>query len=286
MKIAITGSHGLIAKHLKSSLPTEKYEIIPISRQMLYGYQKEELAAAMKGCEVVIHLAGATINQRWTEKAKKEIHDSRIFTTRALVASINEMETKPKLFISTSAIGAYNNGAVCDETELEYSRSFLGQLCQQWENEARKVSPEVRLVIARMGVVLAKDGGALPIIKKPFQFYLGGPIGDGSQGFSWIHITDVVKILQFIIHHQFAKGVINFTSPQNTNNFMLTEALGKIMKRPTLFFVPKFALRLLLGERAQLMTEGQNIYPGQLFRLNYQFRFPTLEGALFDLIKK
>ncbi len=284
MRIAITGSHGFIASYLIDSFRKLNYEIIPIERQLLEAANNANLSKALESCDVVINLAGATINQRWTEKAKKEIHDSRIFSTRALVSTINNLQNKPKLLISCSAVGAYKDNAWCDEGNTHYGDSFLSLICKKWESEAKKISPEVRLALPRLGVVLAKDGGAFPMMKLPFRYFVGGKIGSGEQGFSWIHIDDVVAAFHFIIQNESLKGVINITSPDRINNQIFTDVLSGTMKRPALFTVPISALKLLLGEQSQLITQGQSIYPGKLFRSGYNFHFPTIESAICNLI--
>ena len=286
MKIAISGSHGLIGRHLIESLKTSNHQIICIDRLFLSYDKKEKLCSIIDSTDVVINLAGASIDQKWSSDGKKAILESRIDSTRALVSAINQLKNKPKIFISASAVGAYETDSICDESKTEYGTNFLADVCSQWEAEAKKVSTDVRLVIPRFGVVLASDGGAFPKMVHLFQLFLGGKIATGQQGFSWIHIDDAVTIIEFIISTPKAIGIINVTVPQSTDNQMLTNALSSQLRKPSWLSTPRFLLRLILGEREMLITQGHKIYPGKLYNLGYQFKFSTIDTAVWDLHHK
>lgn len=283
MKIAISGSSGFIGKHLTSFFEERGEVVVHLTHSLFSDSNNEQLREALTGCDIVINLAGATINQRWTNEAKRKILDSRLDVTRKLVSIINESEIKPSLFISTSAVGIYPNDGVYTENNASEGVGFLSEVCACWEDEAQKLSPDVRLVIIRLGVVLATDGGALPKMALPFRLFIGGKIASGEQGFSWIHIEDVLYGILHLIHHPELSGVVNMVSPQPTVNYLFTEELAAVLHRPAWFTVPVFALRFLYGEGEVMMTEGQQAYPARLLSSGYTFRFGELHLALRNL---
>jgi uncharacterized protein (TIGR01777 family) len=284
MKIAISGSNGLIASYLIEALRKNNHQVIPIDRTLLLPSNADSLRHTLESCDAVINLAGATINQRWNARNKKLIYDSRIESTRALVLAINSLKQKPNVFISTSAVGAYPIDAISDENDTRYGENFLAQVCKDWETEARNISSKVRLVIPRFGVVLASDGGAFPQMCIPFRLFLGGKIATGLQGLSWIHIDDLVNGLLLTLNNEKVEGIVNFTSPQITDNALFTSALSKIINRPAWLTIPKFILHLILGDQAQLLTEGQKIMPKKLIDLGFHFQYPTLDLAIQKLL--
>ncbi|WP_243347906.1 TIGR01777 family oxidoreductase [Parabacteroides sp. FAFU027] len=283
MKIVISGGSGLIGNHLNYEFTRQGNEVINLDRSLYQPERSERLAQVLADCQVVINLAGATINHPWTPKYKQEIYNSRILTTRALVSAINSLDSKPKLLISASAVGAYPPDVNCDESFTEYGTDFLATVCRDWEAEARRVSPEVRLAITRFGVVLAAEGGALPEMIRPYKYMLGGKIGNGSQGFPWVHVEDLVGALVFIVENKELSGLINITSPERVTNDEFNRVLSHVLKRPALLSVPKWALFLALGERANMLTSGQMVYPGKLFQYDYAFRYQSLKLALRHL---
>ena len=173
MRIAISGNSGFIGQHLTEFLSAGGDVVVPLKHAMFRSRSDEKLKQALTGCDVVINLAGATINQRWTRKAKRKIMNSRIYTTRRLVSIINEMEVKPKVFISASAVGIYPDNGIYSESSTSVGTGFLSDVCIRWEDEAQKLSRDIRLVVVRFGVVLSKDGGALPKMLLPFRFFVG-----------------------------------------------------------------------------------------------------------------
>ncbi|MDP4270901.1 MAG: TIGR01777 family oxidoreductase [Bacteroidota bacterium] len=283
MKIAVSGGSGLIGNHLNYEFTRQGNEVINLDRSLYQPERSERLAQVLADCQVVINLAGATINHPWTPKYKQEIYNSRILTTRALVSAINSLDSKPKLLISASAVGAYPPDVNCDESFTEYGTDFLASLCRDWEAEARRVSPEVRLAITRFGVVLAAEGGALPEMERLYKHMLGGKIGNGNQGFPWVHIDDLVGALVFIVENKELSGVINVTSPERVTNEEFNRVLSHVLRRPAFLSVPKWALFLALGERANMLTSGQMVYPGKLFQYDYAFRYQSLKLALRHL---
>lgn len=280
MTIAISGNSGFIGQHLTEFLSAGGNTIVPLEHSMFRSRSNDKLREALNGCDVVINLAGATINQRWTDKAKRKIMNSRVYTTRRLVSIINEMPLKPQLFISASAVGIYPDNGIYSESSTSEGTGFLAEVCSHWEDEAQKLSRDVRLVITRFGVVLSKDGGALPKMLLPFRFFLGGKIASGKQGFSWIHIQDVLHAFQFIIDHKELSGVVNLVAPQPLTNRAFTNATAEVMHRPAWLTIPGRIFQYLYGEGGELLTKGQQAYPARLLSAGYVFRYSDIRLAL------
>ena len=250
MRIAISGNSGFIGQHLTEFLSAGGDVVVPLKHAMFRSRSDEKLKQALTGCDVVINLAGATINQRWTRKAKRKIMNSRIYTTRRLVSIINEMEVKPKVFISASAVGIYPDNGIYSESSTSVGTGFLSEVCIRWEDEAQKLSRDIRLVVARFGVVLSKDGGALPKMLLPFRFFVGGKIASGKQGFSWA----------------------------------FTKVVAEVMHRPAWLSLPRRVFRYLYGEGEELITKGQQAYPARLLSAGYVFRYSDIRLALLSFM--
>ncbi len=292
MKILITGGTGFVGKHLTKHFFTQKNEVFIVTRKpnnankegWIYLTYENGKIPKIENIDVVINLAGAGIaDKNWTKSYKKEILDSRIKTTQACVEFINYSDKKPKVFISSSAIGYYGTKStkILDE-HAPAGNDFLSHVAIQWENEALKAP--IRTVLLRTGIVLGNDGGALPKIIPPFKFYAGGYIGNGKQGFPWIHIDDVVNLVDWAIHNEKVSGPINLVAPETINNAQFTKILGKILKKPSGLPLPAVLIKSLLGERAMLLLEGQFVYPKKAIEMGYQFIYPTAEAALKNLL--
>lgn len=284
MKIAISGSSGFIGRHLTNFFTVRGDEVVSLKRSLFERPDTEPLRDVLTDCEVVINLAGAPVNQRWTFHNKRDILYSRVDTTRRLVEVMNAMERKPSLFISVSAIGIYPSDGIYTEESKARADNFLSTVCKRWEREARRISHEIRLVIPRLGVVLAADGGALPRMLLPFRFFLGGKIASGNQGFSWIHIKDVEQIFRFVINHKALSGVINCVSPQPITNRVFTQAVSEVLHRPSWLPVPSFVFWLLYGAGSVVVTSGQQVYPVRLLDAGYVFRYSDIRVALSSFI--
>jgi uncharacterized protein (TIGR01777 family) len=258
--------------------------LVPLSRKDLQK-NPEAIAILAEGADVIINLAGAPIIQRWTKSYKKLLFESRIETTRKLAMALAMMKKKPTVFISASAVGIYPEGGPYTEETSALDQGFLGSLCQMWELEAKTAQKHCRLVIFRIGIVLDAKGGALPKMLPAFKLGMGGKIASGKQGFSWIHIADLVNAFDFVINNDNANGVVNLTAPEPLSNAEFTKILARVMKRPALFPVPSFILKLLYGEAAITLTSGQLVLPGKLKSMGFLFRFPSLEPALNDLLR-
>ncbi|PKQ64322.1 TIGR01777 family protein [Labilibaculum filiforme] len=285
MKIGISGGSGLIGAHLIKKLVEDlNADIVLIPRKLLYG-NVQELSKFMNACELIIHLSGAPVLCRWSSKNKEILRISRITTTKNLSAAIALMEIKPKLFISTSAVGIYDTKHIHDEYGLNYSNDFLGELCQDWENAANEIKKqEVRTVIFRLGVVLSNKGGALEKVLPIFRYGLGGKLGNGHQAFPFIHINDLLNAYMFAILNKEVEGTFNLTAPELVTNTDFTKTLSSILKRPAVLPVPAFFLRVLFGKGASVLLSGQKVLPKRLLNAGFTFKFPTLSTTLNSLL--
>lgn len=278
--IAISGANGFVGTSLTNFFSSFGYKIVPLSRDILNN--KSKLEEVLNSADIVINLAGANIINRWSESYKKLLYSSRIDTTSKIVNAISSISNKPKLLISTSAVGIYDNKSIYDENG-SFSNDFLSNLCQDWEKEALKAKNEAtKVAIFRFGIILGKDGGALQKMITPFKFGLGGTIGNGKQAFSFIHINDLLNAYKFVIEND-CDGVFNLTAPTPTTNKGLTLALGKTLKRPTILPVPEFVLKLIFSEGARVLTDGQSAIPKKLLNLGFEFKFKTIEETIENL---
>ncbi|RXJ99081.1 TIGR01777 family protein [Arcobacter sp. CECT 8986] len=276
--IAITGASGFVGTSLKNFFGNLGYNMVSIKREFLNN--KQELENIVSSSDFIINLAGANIINRWSDEYKQLLYSSRIDTTKKIVEAINNVENKPKLLISTSAVGIYNNKHRYDE-KGDFSNDFLSNLCQTWEEEAKKADTKVS--IFRFGIVLGKDGGALAKMMLPFKLGLGGIIGSGKQPFSYIHIDDLLNAYKFVIENC-VEDTFNLTAPEPTTNYGLTKALGKALSRPTIFPVPEFVLKLIFSEGAKVLTDGQEVVPKKLLDLGFKFKYNNIQETVNSLV--
>jgi uncharacterized protein (TIGR01777 family) len=304
MKILITGSTGLVGTALTQDLQRVGHTVCRLVRpgtstqaignsqgfDVNWNPATGELGGVAVGADAVVNLAGASIaEKRWTPQRKQLLRSSRIETTRALVQALAKMSARPRVLISASATGIYGNRG--DETLTEASQpgtDFLSEIAKDWESEVLTAEPlGIRVVRARFGIILAKQGGALPQMIRPFQFGVGGKIGSGKQWMSWITLDDAVAILRLALESANITGPLNVVSPQPVTNAEFTKLLAAALHRPALFPAPAFALRLLLGELADaLLLSSQRVLPAQLQKLNYAFLHPDLRTALSAVLAK
>lgn len=285
MKIAMSGATGFIGSNLTKAFNEKGWSIEPL---LVEDFKTTDgLAQKMYNSDVVVNLAGAPIVGKWTEEYKKILYTSRIDTTNKIVSVINAQTPKPKLFISTSAVGIYDGAGIYDEDNAVYADDFLGRLAVEWERAALKANDaSIRTIIFRFGIVLGNNGGMLAKMLPIFKLGLGGTVGDGSQGFSWVHITDLQRAFIEVIMNDKYRGVYNLTSPNPTTNKGLTKALGKALKVPAIFRVPIIALKLKFGEGAVALAGGQKVLPKRLLEAGFKFKFETIEEALKNLLTK
>jgi len=277
MKIAVTGASGFVGRRLVSKLKAAGEEVRLVSLRT--APRPQDFAE----CEAVIHLSGEPVAQRWTSAARERIRASRVEGTRSLVAALRE--TRPAVLISASAVGYY--GSRGDEilTEsTEPANDFLARVVVEWEHEAQEAEAfGVRVARARIAVVLGRDGGALKRMLPPFRFGLGGRIGSGKQWLSWIHIEDLVSMIEFALRNPMS-GAMNASAPNPVRNVEFTSELARAVHRPAILPVPLFALKLLFGEMATVVYGSQRMLPEAAMEAGFQFRFPEVRGALQDLL--
>jgi uncharacterized protein len=286
MKIVASGITGFVGGHLrKEFVEKREWNVEPLLPPD-FALPDDLFLKKMEGADIVLNLAGAPISARWTKEYKIILRSSRIDTTRKIVEAIARLEKKPRLFISTSAVGRYMDKGTHTEEQCSYASDFLGRLAEAWEEEALKAADTgVRTVIFRFGIVLGPDGGILANMLPPFRLGLGGVIGNGKQHFSWIHINDLTAGYIEAIDNSALSGIYNLCAPNPTTNEGLTKALGKALHRPTIFRIPMFALRLKFGEGAAAVSSGQSVLPKRLLDAGFKFSFPTIEEAITDIVK-
>ncbi|MCL4502557.1 MAG: TIGR01777 family oxidoreductase [Deltaproteobacteria bacterium] len=299
MKVFMTGGTGFVGSYLSRKLAEEGHGITILTRKaqppepplpsisFITGDPTQEgpWMGMVPEHDWIINLAGASIFTRWSESYKKELHDSRIRTTRNLVIALADGDRR-QLLCSTSAVGYY--GPRGDEVLTEDSPQdsyFLAKLAEDWEAEALKAQElGIRVVITRFGIVMGRGGGALGQMAPMFKKFLGGTLGEGTQWFSWIHQEDHARAFSFIQAHPKIHGPVNLTAPQPVRNRDLTRALGRVLNRPTLLPAPAFMMRLVLGEFAEALLTGQRVVPRKLLDAGFKFNFPNIEKALKDLL--
>lgn len=297
MKILITGGTGLIGSNLIPLLRPNEIAVytrnVAMAEQIL-GHKIHYLSSLshlddLNDYQVVINLAGEPIiGKKWTAQQKHEIEQSRWSITEKLVELIGRSEHPPELLISGSAVGYYGpqDDTLIDESYAHPNDDFGHQLCERWEQLARKAeSPKTRVCIIRTGLVITKRGGALEKMLTPFKLGLGGPIGRGDQYFSWIHLEDMLRGLVHLIVTPTCQGIYNFAAPNPVTNYEFSHALASALKRPCFFKVPKTILRLTMGESADLLLYGQRVVPKRLIESGYSFIFSDISKAL-DCVRK
>jgi uncharacterized protein (TIGR01777 family) len=276
-------SHSLVL--LSRRPPVE----ISVAKKQWLAWQpgaSGEWERAIDGADAIINLAGEPIaGKRWTTEQKKILRSSRIEGTKALVDAIAKAQIKPKLMISSSAVGYY--GPHGDQTLNEDSKpgdDFLARLCVDWEAEAQKAEAlGVRVCLLRTGIVLAKGQGALKKMVPPFKMFIGGPLGSGRQWMPWIHIEDEVSVIQFLVENERARGAFNGTAPNPVTMAEFSETLGAVLNRPSWARVPPSVLALVVGEMAEMLLNGQRAIPEAAIKLGFKFKYPNLKLALESL---
>jgi uncharacterized protein (TIGR01777 family) len=299
MRVTLTGATGLIGSAVVVALRDRDDEVTVLSRDpdRARGKLGSEVRAlrwdplsgpapaqALAGCDAVMNLAGEPIAQRWSERVKRAIRDSRVTGTRNLVEGLGELavEARPNVLVNSSAIGYYGaHGAEPIDEEAPAGADFLAQVCAAWETEARAVvSLGIRSVQVRTGVVLDRSGGALAKMLPPFRIGVGGPVAGGRQFVAWIHRDDLVGMMLAALDDERWSGPVNATAPEPVSNRVLSRALGHELHRPALLPVPALALRALYGEMAEIVTTGVRAVPARALVLGYEFAHPSLEEAL------
>jgi uncharacterized protein (TIGR01777 family) len=282
MRVAVTGASGLIGTRLSSALRARGDEVVGISLRS--GAPSPD---ALASCDAVVHLAGEEVAQRWTDKARERIRSSRVDGTRGLVRAIAGAEPRPRVLVSASAVGYYGHrGDERLDEDATPGDDFLAQVCVAWEREANAAREQgVRVVTVRTGVVLSKSGGALAKMLPPFRLGVGGPVAGGRQYLPWIHIDDLVGIYLAAIDNEDWTGPVNAAAPEPVTNAEFSKALGRALRRPAVAPVPAFAIRLLYGDMAEIVTEGQRAIPARALQLGYTHAHPDLDEALAHALR-
>jgi uncharacterized protein (TIGR01777 family) len=301
MRVTVTGATGMIGGALVRELAARGDDVTALSRDAerasaTLGVPAETWADpkaeqpppdALRGRDAVVHLLGEVIAQRWSDEAKREIRDSRVLSTRNLVAALRELDAgeRPGVLVSQSGAGWYGHRGDerLDESTPLPGDDLLAQLTADWEAEARQAEElGVRVVVNRTGVVLSESGGALEKMLPFFKAGIGGPVAGGRQYVPWVHLDDVVGAIIFELENEGARGPVNVTAPEPVTNRELSKSLGRVLHRPAFAPVPALAVKTLYGEMAEIVTTGQRAVPRRLTELGYEFRQPELEAALRD----
>ncbi len=280
MKITIVGASGFIGRHLSAALRARGDEVATASLR-----DAASAANACAGAEVVVNLAGEPVAQRWTAQAKAQIRSSRVEAGRAFIEALGRLPEVPNAYVSASAIGYYGTSeeATFEETSPPGS-DFLADVCVAWEATADSAATHgMRVAKIRTGLVLGTDGGALAKLLPLYRVGAGGIVASGKQWYSWIHIDDQVGIYLHAIDGQ--AGVLDATAPEPVRNAEFTRALGAALHRPTLFPAPAFAVGLVLGEGALVVTQGQRVLPQRTLATGYHFKYATIDTAMRALLE-
>ena len=299
MKILISGASGLVGKYLTPTLIAKGHEVHKLVRKTPQsadeiqwdaekGFSESE-QAKLENFDAVVHLAGDNVaSENWSDEKKRKIKESRTVGTHVLVDALKALKKPPKHFISASAIGFYGNRG--DEILTEESAQgtgFLPEVCAAWEDEIKRAEAlPARVVYLRIGVVLAKDGGALEKMLTPFKFGVGGTIGSGKQYMSWIALDDLIKMFHFVMENENLRGAFNAVAPSPVSNEEFTKTLGTVLNRPTVLPVPEFAIKMLFGEMGEtLLLEGARVVPQKLLDAGFDFDYLNLEAAMRHVLK-
>ena len=302
MEILISGGTGFIGSALCDELVKEDHRLYVLSRSAnkvpspLVGIESLQEIDKNQSFDAIINLAGETIAKRWTKKQKALIRSSRLDTTRKLIEYMAQAAEKPKVFISGSAIGYYGikgaaEGSTGSNNEMPVAengagdQSFSSRLCQDWESIALEAEQmDIRTCLVRTGIVLGQ-GGALATMLPPFKMGLGGKMGSGDQWMPWIHMQDILGIIQLCLERENISGPINAVAPNPASNFDFTKALGRQIDRPTFFAMPSFAVKALMGKMGEeLLLAGKLVVPQKALNTGYEFKYELLEEALKDIL--
>lgn len=299
MKILITGGTGMIGQALIRTLANENWTVLSRAKRDIKlqfpNIDVKQITSldALPNCDefdAVINLAGEPIaDKRWNEPQKRLIRDSRLALTQKLVDKISAGSNPPAVFISGSAIGYYGsqpNIELSENAQPATPKGFSSQLCVDWESIANQAQNDTtRVATIRTGIVLDRHAGALKKMLLPYQLGLGGPIGSGEQQWSWIHLEDEIAAIAFVLTHP-VSGAFNLTAPNPVSNREFSHTLAKSLSRPHFLFTPKFAIKALMGESAELLLDDCKAMPKHLIDVGFEFRYPSLQQALDAILHK
>ncbi|MGG4213006.1 TIGR01777 family oxidoreductase [Paenibacillus sp. FSL L8-0638] len=297
MNIIVCGGTGLVGSALVKSLLDDGYTVKVVTRKPLVGHEAsprlqymswnelKQKPEVLEGTDAVVNLAGETLNQRWTDKSKQRILQSRLLSVARLAQALNALQKKPKVIIQASAVAAYGTSLTetFDETSPRCSGDFLSQVAEQWEEAANAYPSEARLIKLRISLVLDRKKGAFPLMKMPYSFGFGGKIGSGHQWMSWIHIEDIVRLITYCIHTTEIVGAVNASSPHPLTNDQFGRTVATVYHRPHWFPVPSILVSKLVGEMSTLVLDGQKVIPRKALEHGFKFHYPSLKDALKEL---
>lgn len=291
MKVLLVGGSGFLGRHLREQLRARGAETVVTSRSLDRGDFVWDPSggpiylSALHDVDAVVNLAGEPLTGLWTRAKRKRAYDSRVVTTRNLVAGIVESPHRPRILVNASAAGYYGDRG--DEPLPESSTpgtDFLCRMCADWEEEARKVEArDVACARVRLGVVLARREGGYPLMSLPFRWFLGGRIGSGRQYLPWIHVDDAAGIVLHCLEHPDASGAFNAAAPEAVTNRQWTKTLASVLHRPAFFPVPGFVLRAVAGGIGRLATFSERVVPEHTLQSGYSFQWPSLRPALENI---
>lgn len=289
MRIALTGSSGLIGTAVRRALDADGHTTIPLTRPAGWDPDRGTIdLALLEGTDAVIHLAGETIAGLWTASKRRRILESRVKGTSLIATSIGKLTRPPSVLISASAIGFYGNRAADQPADESTPRGkgFLADVVEQWERATEPArTTGVRVVNTRFGLVLSPEGGALGPLLPLFRLGLGGKLGSGRQIWSWVSIDDVAGAIRFALRTPTLQGPVNIVAPQPVTNLAFTRTMGRVLRRPTLFGVPEILLKTVAGNMAEeMLLFGVRVVPRKLLEAGYVFEQPELEKALRQLM--
>lgn len=281
--VAVCGASGFIGTNLCTYIKNVGYDVVPLPRRLFGDDAGAELREAVASCDAVINVAGATINHRWCHRYKRLLYDSRVGIVRRLVAAIRDTGSV-RTFVSASAVGYYPSVGCYDEESTAAGNDFLAGLCRAWEAEVQKAPTGVRTLITRFGAVMAPRGGAFEAMSRPARMGAGTIIGSGLQPFTWIDIDDLCRAMVFLLESEFS-GVFNFTAPQKLSQRDAARLVARHYGAKITFRIPGLFFRLLWGEAADFLLEGQCVEPARLLAAGFPFRTPDFQHFL-DRLKK
>jgi uncharacterized protein (TIGR01777 family) len=298
--VLITGASGLIGNYLSKLLDDNNFEVIHLVRKKVSDSKYQQFVwnvnedfieeEALMKTNIIIHLAGAAIADKpWTQERKKEIIDSRVLGTNFLIKKLVSLKIKLDAFVAASAIGFYGLNSIgrpFEETD-KHDLGFLGDCCFQWESASSKaIDISTKFSIIRIGIVLAKEGGALPKLVQPIKYFVGSALGTGKQTMPWIHIDDLCNIFFEAVTNPTMNGIYNGVSPSAATNYDLTMNVAKVLNRPLLLpKVPAFFIKFIFGELSQLVLEGAPVSAKKIIDTGFKFKFAELNDALNNLLK-
>ena len=286
MKIKMTGASGYLGSKISGELKKQGHDVFPISRNLLYG-STDALKEELNGAHALINLAGAPILQRWTKKNKKEIYDSRVETSRNLANALREMApgNRPGKILAASAIGIFSPGKTHDEASTDFEKGFVGKVVYDWEASWNDLPDDLSVTVFRLPPVLGKEAQTIQKMFLPFKLGLGGKIGSGKQPFPFIHEKDVARAFRWALENEDVNGVFNLVAPQKITNQDFTRAFAKALNRPAFLAIPEFALKLLFGKAASMLTHSPQIESKRLPQAGFELNYSTIDEVMEEIFR-